>query len=151
LSEDVLHLPEIASLDREALAAVAQTHGLDLVVLFGSTARGQRRPASDLDIAVHFAGPRQDPPTLPEEARVEGSLLDLLGLRCDLDMVVLNDASPLLRWNVARHGIPLFAGSPTRWTLFQIRAHRDYEDSARFRAHQWRVLLQRLGHDTAGR
>jgi predicted nucleotidyltransferase len=145
LSEDRPHFPEVASLDRETLAELAQTHGLNLVVLFGSTARGQRRPASDLDIAIHFAGPRQQPPTLPEEARVEGAFFDLLGPRCDLDMVVLNDASPLLRWNVARHGIPLFAVSPTIWTLFQIRAHRDYEDSARFRERQWRVLRQRVG------
>jgi predicted nucleotidyltransferase len=64
-------IPEIAALDREALRKAAEAHGLDLVVLFGSTAKGRRRASSDLDVAVRFAGPRRARPTIREEANVE--------------------------------------------------------------------------------
>jgi predicted nucleotidyltransferase len=142
-------IPELAALDREALREVALAHGLDLVVLFGSTARGQRCARSDLDIAVRFAPPRHSRPTPEEEADVEGALLQLFPSPCDLDLVLLNGAAPLLQWNVARHGILLFAASADTWTTYRIRASRIYEDTAKFRRRQWEVLLQRLARDTA--
>jgi hypothetical protein len=150
--EDVIVcLRDVAALDRQALAKVAVEHGLDLVVLFGSTARGRRRERSDLDVAIRFAGPRPHAPSLEEEAMASDALFRVLRPRCELDVVLLNGASPLLRWNVARHGIPLYCASPTGWVTFRIRAHRDYEDTARFRRRQWEVLLRRLSHGAARR
>jgi predicted nucleotidyltransferase len=144
--EDVIAcLRDVAAWDRQALAKVAMEHGLDLVVLFGSTARGRRREGSDLDVGIRFAGPRPHPPTLEEEAMASDVLFRVLRPRCELDVVVLNGAPPLLRWNVAQHGIPLYHASPTDWVTYRIRAHRDYEDTARFRRRQWEVLLWRLG------
>jgi predicted nucleotidyltransferase len=147
-TREVVRIPELETLDRQALRDAALAHGLDLVVLFGSTARGRRRPQSDLDVAVRFAPPRPTPPTLDEEVDVEGALLQLLKPPCELDLVLLNGASPLLQWNVARYGIPLFSTSADTWNTFRIRASRIYEDTAKFRRRQWEVLLQRLGRDT---
>jgi hypothetical protein len=96
-------------------------------------------------VAVRFAAP-EHPPTLEEEAVVETALFHVLQPACELDMVVLNDASPLLRWNVAQHGIPLYCASDKTWTLFRIQARRHYEDTARFRSRRWQMLLERLGH-----
>lgn len=137
-------LDGIAALDRQAIGAVARAHGLDLIVLFGSTARGRRRQGSDVDIAIRFAGPRTEAPTLEQEAMASDALFRALKPRCELDVVVLNGASPLLRWNVAQHGMPLHAASPSDWVCYRIRAHREYEDTARFRRRQWEVLLRRL-------
>lgn len=36
----------------EGIADCARAHGLDVVVLFGSRARGDHRPKSDVDLAV---------------------------------------------------------------------------------------------------
>jgi uncharacterized protein len=138
------YLLDIAVLDSQALSEAARGHGLDLIVLFGSTARGRRRPGSDLDVAIHFGGPWKQPPSLEEEALASDALFRVLRPCCELDVAVLNRASPLLRWNVARHGIPLYCPSPSDWVIFRIGAHRDYEDSARFRRRQWEVLLRRL-------
>jgi predicted nucleotidyltransferase len=144
-------IPELATLDRTALRQAAEEQGLDLIVLFGSTVKGRRRAESDLDIAIHFAGPRREKPTLREVANVEGALFDVLAPRCELDVVPLHGASPLLKWNVAQHGIPLFTATPATWTLFRIHARHDFENNARFRKRQWHRLLKSLGHDTTGR
>jgi uncharacterized protein len=137
-------LGSIAALDRQAIGLVAREHGIDLIVLFGSTARGRRREGSDVDIAIHFAGPCPQVPTLEQEAMASDALFRALRPRCELDVVLLNGASPLLRWNVAQHGIPLHAASPSHWVSYRIRAHREYEDTARFRRRQWELLLRRL-------
>jgi predicted nucleotidyltransferase len=137
--------------DREALRAAALEHGLDLVVLFGSTAKGRRHADSDLDVAVRFATSGTSLSTLREEARVEGSLLEALQPRCEVDLVVLNGASPLLKWNVARDGVPLFCRSDATWTSFRIAAHREFEDTAKFRRRRWHELVRRLDHDTSQR
>jgi predicted nucleotidyltransferase len=144
-------IPEIGSLDREALREAAEAHDLDLVVLFGSTVRGRRRADSDLDVAIRFAGLRRPKPTLEEEARVADALFDVLQPRSEPDIVVLNRASPLLKWNVARYGIPLFHAAPAVWTLFRIHARHEYEDNARFRERRWQRLLRRVGHDSGRR
>jgi uncharacterized protein len=137
-------LGSIAALDRQALGVMAREHGLDLIVLFGSTARGRRREGSDMDIAIQFVGSCPQPLTLEQEAMASDALFRALRPRCELDVVLLNGASPLLRWNVAQHGIPLHAASPSHWVSYRIRAHREYEDTARFRRRQWEVLLRRL-------
>jgi len=133
-------MPELDALQTETLSALASDHGLDLIILFGSTAKGQRHANSDLDIAVRFAAHEAALPTISEEARVEGTLLDLLKPDHEIDLVVLNGASPLLKWNVAEQGIPLWCASEATWIGFRIAAHREFEDSAKFRQRRWQEL-----------
>lgn len=141
--------PELATLDREALRSAAEQYGLDLIVLFGSTVHGRRRADSDLDIAIHFAEPRSEKLTRHEIANVEGALFDVLEPHCELDVVPLHGASPLLKWNVAQTGIPLFTATPATWMRFRIHARHDFEDNERFRNRRWARLLLRLGHEPA--
>ena len=51
---DVADPPAYYTAEPEAVAHVAEREGIDLVVLFGSAARGRLRAESDLDIAVRF-------------------------------------------------------------------------------------------------
>ena len=90
--------PEYYTAHPEAVAAVAERAGIDLVILFGSAARGRLRLASDLDIAVRFI---QGKPGFETEARVAGELHQALRPPRELDLVVLNGASPLLLAQVA--------------------------------------------------
>lgn len=107
--------------------------------LFGSTARGTSGSLSDVDVAVwlqdldahqRFQWRRQ------WSARLE----DALGR--SVDLVVLNDASPLVRHRVLRDGIPLVDQQPelrvrlaTRWLL-------DYLDTAPLRETIRQAVLQ---------
>lgn len=71
--------------------------------LFGSAARGEMEAHSDLDVAVHV-----DRALLPEapfgyRAEFTTALIDATE-GCDVDVVVLNDADPVLYHRVLRDG-----------------------------------------------
>ena len=71
--------------------------------VFGSTARGDVHPNSDLDVAV-FIEPSTQAPTFGHAAAVTSTLMKALG-RNDIDVVVLNRAPPLLYQRVLRDGV----------------------------------------------
>jgi uncharacterized protein len=124
----------------EAVAAVAQRNGIDLVVLFGSAARGRLKPDSDVDIAVRFTAGR---PGFDVEARVAAELHAALRPPRELDLVLLNQANPTLLAQAAGDGIPLYVSSDDVWGLFRIYARRQFEDTEKFRQRRWEELQQR--------
>jgi predicted nucleotidyltransferase len=87
--------------NRPEILRIAAEHGARNVRVFGSVARGEGRPDSDLDLIVEMAPGR--------------SLLDLVGLSQDLEDLlsrkvdVLTDASvhPQLRGRILREARPL--------------------------------------------
>ena len=125
----------------ERLADLGQVEpALELVVLFGSAAKGRARPRSDLDIAVRGDGPADlDALYLILAPRVGTDRLDLVDLR---------RAGPLLAFEVARHGRLLFERAPGAFRGFQAFASRRYCDTAKLRRAQERairVFLERQG------
>jgi predicted nucleotidyltransferase len=90
------HLPTQDSLEQIA----GETPDLDLLLVFGSRARGEARDGSDWDFG-YLAGPAFDPDDLL--ARL------VLALGDDrIDLVDLSRASGLLRYRAAADGRPLF-------------------------------------------
>lgn len=125
----------------EAVAEVAERAGIDLIVLFGSAARGRLRAESDVDIAVRFKGGR---PGFDAECRVAGELHAGLNAARELDLVPLHNASPLLLIHVAAEGIPLYEASEELWPLFQLYARRRFEDTEKYRRRRWAALQERI-------
>jgi predicted nucleotidyltransferase len=115
-------LEEIA----RAAHRIADELDLRLVVLFGSTARGEERP-EDLDLAVLAAG--REP---VDAAHVTNLLTVLLG-RQDVDIVDLARADPVLMMLVARDGVPLFERTPSEFASFWSLAARRFADTKKFR------------------
>jgi predicted nucleotidyltransferase len=113
---------------------------IELVVLFGSVARGQARSRSDLDIAVRGDGPVDlDALYLVLAPRLGTDRLDLVDLRV---------AGSVLGFEVARHGQPLFERVPGAFRSFQALASGRYCDTAKLRRAQQRaihVFLERQG------
>ena len=72
-------------LKRDEILGIAARHGARNIRVFGSVARGEDRPASDLDLLV--------------DMETDRSLLDLVGLQLDLEALlhravdVVTDAS----------------------------------------------------------
>ena len=71
--------------------------------LFGSTARGDRQEHSDVDVAVYVDREATPPSSFGYAADLAADLMRALGTN-RLDVVVLNDAPPLLYGRVLRDG-----------------------------------------------
>ena len=86
---------------REALVAAAAAHGVSNLRVFGSVARGEDRPDSDVDLLADF------PPGLSlfGLGRVEADLEDILGTQVDLIPAV--DLKPGVREVIGADLIPL--------------------------------------------
>ncbi len=64
----------------DAIISFMARHGAERVGVFGSYARGEARPDSDLDLMVWFS----DPKSLLGMIRLERELSELVGVKIDL-------------------------------------------------------------------
>lgn len=78
--------------------------------LFGSEARDEAGPLSDIDIAVYVEEAALQRPGFGVQAALGSELQAALG-RADVDVVILNRAPPLLYHRVLRDGIRLLVRS----------------------------------------
>lgn len=95
--------------------------GLELAVLFGSTARHDAAAGSDLDIAVLGVPSERLSMLQAELERI---------IRTPVDLVAIEAAPPLLRFEMARDGIVLIERTPHRWSDVRARAMVDWWDWA---------------------
>jgi len=130
---------EVVDQLRRTLAAVLQSHSdaVDCIYLFGSAARREAGPLSDLDLAILFSD------SLPSQARAElaaelaGQAQRITGPTVDIS--ILNDAPPVLKHRVIRDGRLLFVREEHRRVAFEVRAILEFLD--------FRPVLER--HDRA--
>jgi predicted nucleotidyltransferase len=118
--------------------------------LFGSQARGQAGPLSDVDLAVWLD------PSLDRDRRWRRQLdLTRLGtstLRTnEVQVIVLNDAPPLLAHRALRDGIVLADSDPLQRVRFETAAIIRYLDTIPLREEMSRGLRQRMAEGTYGR
>lgn len=133
--KNVMESPEF---EQAALESASRRLGLRRVVLFGSHATGEPAPGpdSDVDIAVSLAGSHSGTAFW----KVHDALDDVFAGR-PLDLVFLEDADPLFRWEIVRDGVLLY-GDPLDYLEYRAFALRDFVDSADLRALE-RVLFEK--------
>ena len=78
------------------IVAILEPYGVRRIALFGSRARGDHRPGSDLDLLVRF----ETAPSLLRLGELEERLGEALGVRVDL--VTERSLSPYIRDTVLR-------------------------------------------------
>jgi predicted nucleotidyltransferase len=93
----------LATLPRTEILRIASVHGAGNVRVFGSRARGEERPDSDLDLLVEFEKGR----SLLDAIGLEQDLEDLLGLR--VQVLTPGGLSPYLRGEILATAVPLAA------------------------------------------
>lgn len=86
---------------REEILRIAAEHGAKYVRLFGSVARGEARPDSDVDLLVQLETGR----SLLDLIAIKQDLEDLLG--CKVDVVTEAALSPYIREHVLREALIL--------------------------------------------
>lgn len=103
--------------------------------LFGSRARGDARPDSDVDLAILASAPSGGEDPLRRRLRWILGAAKALGLPDDaVDLVVFPEASPLLTWSVLSEGRLLVDRDPDERVEFQVRSLHRYVEASRLRA-----------------
>lgn len=95
--------------------------------LFGSQARGDAHASSDVDVAVYLDKNAKLASAFGHAADIGADLMAALG-RNDVDVVVLNDAPPLLYHRVLRDGIRLLSRDLAKTTTHEGQAMSRYID-----------------------
>lgn len=135
---------------RARLRDVLDRDGVVAASLFGSQAAGKAGPLSDVDVAVWLD------PSLSDSERFRVRL-ELIGhaagaLRTnEVDLVVLNDAPPLLKHRALRSGVRLLDRDPVARVRLESRAVSDYLDTKPLRERLTRAMRTRIDEGRFGR
>jgi predicted nucleotidyltransferase len=113
----------VPSLSPQRLSIAAREFRLRLVVLFGSHARGRPEPGPESDVDVGVYGCPRDKYWECYKA------IDKAFGRVELDLVRLEDADPLFRYEIMQSGI-LLEGDPEFFCEYRAYAYKDFIDSA---------------------
>lgn len=119
---------------------------VSFALLFGSRATGTPRADSDWDVAVFLSPALSTAERFRLRARLSGELGDL----GQVDIVVLNDAPPLLAHR-ALQGRLLFAADRSAYVRFFVATISASEDERYFRGIHDRARRERLERGRFGR
>lgn len=118
---------------------LADSPPLRLALLFGSRARGRARPDSDVDVGII---PVDENLPLHAELALQGRLERACGR--PVQLVRLDHANTLLKWEAARHGVLIVARSRADHVRFVARAALEYADLAPALARAGTIFRKRL-------
>jgi uncharacterized protein len=93
------------------------------IYIFGSIATAKNRAGSDIDVAIMFRSPIKG----MERVQLETSLSNLL--ERDVDLIVFEEASPLLQHQILKYGCLVYESDPKERVRQEVVARREYLDT----------------------
>ncbi|MBI2100771.1 MAG: nucleotidyltransferase domain-containing protein [Candidatus Vogelbacteria bacterium] len=115
-------------IDRERIKAIAEKHGLEFVVLFGSQATGQTHPKSDVDLA--YFPPRSF--SFGQESKLHLDIVETVR-KHEIDLINLKSASSLLLKQVIDRCSLLYEKHRGSFNEFVLYVFRIYDETAPLR------------------
>jgi len=119
---------DLDSVERAVLDSLQHYPEVLAAYVFGSVARGQTHTGSDVDIAVLVSDEVMKSDSLEFRLKLIGDLTSALG-RSDVDVVLLNEAPPLLAHRVLRDGKLVLERSASARVRFQVHTVNRYLDT----------------------
>ena len=115
--------------------------GADIIFLFGSVLSDNFREDSDIDIGIYFESREYD------KNSVYDAIIDFFRTE-RIDIAFLNEASPLLLYQVVKKGKPVAYRNYTMLVEFRLRCLKQYWETKKFRKMKEYLLkksLERIG------
>ncbi len=136
---------------QKTLSAFFQNRDEVLVAyLFGSVAEDKQNKLSDLDIAVLVETDKLDKLDEQPFGYQVSAMTDLISLlkTNDVDLVILNYATPLLSHEVVKYGEVVFCRDEEKRIQFEVRTLQQYIDTKPLRDIQHEYLVRRIKSGT---
>src|SRR4051812_47968058 len=118
--------PDPQLIDRVAAVLATRAEILE-AYLYGSQARGEAQPHSDVDVAVYLDPEVPDRTGFGLDAEIATDLMTAVG-RSDVEVLILNRADPVLYHRVLRDGIRVCSRDLAKTTTREGRALSRYCD-----------------------
>ncbi len=130
----------------ESLEMISDELAIRFILLMGSQATEKKGPMSDIDIAVYVNPELYASDNLNIQLTF-GTLLSKRLKRDDIDIVVLNDATPSMRYSALKNGIILYMTDEGEYEDYLVRALAEYYDNSYFLDHQYEYAKETLRGD----
>ncbi len=103
--------------------ALEKDDNVVFALLFGSYIRGKKKKGSDIDIAIYF----RKPPGGYRLLKIIDKLSSLTGNQ-DVDLIILNNASAMMRHQVFKNKETIVIKDRDLYTRFRLKSMNDYEE-----------------------
>ena len=133
---------EVKCIFEKNINELVQKYGIKLLYVFGSYAKGSNNKNSDIDIAVLV----DDNYKPMYKLNMIGDLTSIFK-RDDIDLVILNGASPVLRHQVIKYGKIIYEESLEEKVIFEAKVLSVYMDMEPFRRTQMEFINERLSEN----
>ncbi|SQB34204.1 type VII toxin-antitoxin system MntA family adenylyltransferase antitoxin [Clostridium cochlearium] len=131
------NLKEVINILDNNIEKLVEDYGIKLLYIFGSYAKGKNTEDSDLDIAVLL-----DENYNPMDKLSLIGDLTLIFKRDDIDLVILNSASPVLRHQIIKYGKLVYMESEEVKVFFEVKVLKVYMDMEPFRRTQMKYISE---------
>lgn len=123
----------------EGLKKMLQTKkNIVFAYLYGSRAKGTSRPDSDIDIAIYLS----EKMTTDEYLDLKMELSE--DLTKDVDLILLNEASPLLKFEVYQNHKVIFSKDKDAETSFKVKTIFEYNDFKKYIDYSHKKRINRI-------
>ncbi len=129
--------PEI-NIDKD----IFRKHNVQLAYLFGSQAKGNAAPESDFDVAVLFEEGDEHPDFFDKTVYLKKDLRDYFP--AEVDVVALNKASSLLKYEVISNARSLYIKDENLRLDFEVLSINEYFDNKYSRNIYYNALKERV-------
>ncbi len=143
-------VPPLGAAALERLSQALDREGVVAAMLIGSQARGNPGPLSDVDIAIWHEPGLDARGRFDLQLDLAGEVTRVLGTD-EVDVVLLNNAPPLMRHRAIRDGKRLVERDHDERVRLETRAILDYLDTAPLRAELGRGVRRRMEEGRFGR
>lgn len=142
-----IHIDDAA---RARLRDALDRDGVVAASLFGSQAAGKAGPLSDVDVAVWLDPSLSDSERFRIRLQLTGQAASALRTN-EVDLVVLNDAPPLLKHRALRSAVRLLDRDPVARVRLERHAVAEYLDTKPLRERLTRAMRRRMDEGRFGR
>jgi predicted nucleotidyltransferase len=94
--------------------------------IFGTFAQDKMRVDSDIDIAIYLNSKID----IDKYLEIKADLSEIC--KKEIDLIILNEATPLLKYQIYKNNIPLFTRDKGAETKYKIKTLFEYNDMKRY-------------------
>ncbi|MDR7871149.1 MAG: nucleotidyltransferase domain-containing protein [Tissierellaceae bacterium] len=123
---------------RKCMNTLIEYEDIIFAYIFGSYAQGKMRLNSDIDIAIYLSQKID----VDKYIDIKMQLTEVC--KTEVDLIILNDATPLLKYEIYKNNILLFTRDKDTETRYKVKTLFEFNDMKRYLNLTYDSTIERL-------